>query len=77
MKDKNVGLYFRILNYARPYKWRIIISLVASLGIASSDAILAKMVQPFIDRLIVAGDRELAQWVPFIVIGLASILTDV
>ena len=71
MKDKNVNMYFRILNYARPYKWRIIVSLIASMGVASSDAILAKLVQPFIDRLIVAGDRDLAQWVPVIVVGLA------
>ena len=71
MKDKNVNMYFRMLNYARPYKWRIVVSLVASLGVASSDAILAKLVQPFIDRLIVAGDRDLAQWVPVMVVGLA------
>lgn len=71
MKDKNLNVYFRILNYARPYKWRIIVSLIASVGVASTDAILAKLVQPFIDRLIVAGDRDLAQWVPAIVVGLA------
>jgi len=71
VKDKNVNMYFRMLNYARPYKWRIVVSLVASLGVASSDAILAKLVQPFIDRLIVAGDRDLAQWVPVMVVGLA------
>ncbi len=71
MKEKNVNLYLRILNYTRPYKWRIIVSLVASMGVASTDAILAKLVQPFIDRLIVAGDHGLAQWVPVMVIGLA------
>jgi subfamily B ATP-binding cassette protein MsbA len=71
VKDKNLNVYFRILNYARPYKWRIIVSLIASVGVASTDAILAKLVQPFIDRLIVAGDRDLAQWVPAIVVGLA------
>jgi len=71
VKDKSVNMYFRILNYARPYKWRIIVSLIASMGVASSDAILAKLVQPFIDRLIVAGDRDLAQWVPVMVVGLA------
>ncbi len=71
MKDKNLNVYFRILNYARPYKWRIIVSLIASVGVASTDAILAKLVQPFIDRLIIAGDRDLAQWVPAIVVGLA------
>lgn len=71
MADKSINMYFRILNYARPYKWRIIVSLVASMGVASSDAILAKLVQPFIDRLIIAGDRDLAQWVPVMVVALA------
>lgn len=71
MKNSGVATYKRILNYARPYKRRIVISLIASLGVASSDAILAKLVQPFIDRLIIAGDRDLAQWVPVIVIGVA------
>lgn len=70
--DKSgVATYRRILAYAVPYKWRIVISIVASLGVASSDAILAKLVQPFIDRLIIAGDRDLAQWVPVMVVGVA------
>ncbi len=73
VKQNGVATYKRMLNYARSYKWRIIISMVASLGVASSDAILAKLVQPFIDRLIIAGDRDLAQWVPVMVIAIATL----
>lgn len=43
------------------------------MGVAGSDAILAKLVQPFIDRLIVEGDRDLARWVPVMVVGVASL----
>lgn len=64
-------LYKRLLNYARPYVWRIVLSGVASLGVAASDGAIAKMVQPFVDQLIVAGDREMVRLVPILVIGLA------
>lgn len=62
----------RLLGYVKPYKGRVVISVAASLCVAGSDAALAKLVQPFIDRLIIAGDRELARLVPVIVIGLAT-----
>lgn len=63
----------RVLVYVKPYKGRILISVIASLIVASTDAALAKLVQPFVDRLIIAGDKELARLVPFIVIGLATV----
>ena len=47
--------------------------MLSAIGIASSDAILAKMVQPFIDRLIIEGDKDLARLVPVIIIGLAAL----
>ncbi|MGK2906359.1 MAG: lipid A export permease/ATP-binding protein MsbA [Desulfuromonadales bacterium] len=71
MKVKGIDIYLRILNYARPYKWRIVISMAAAVGMAASDAILARLVQPFIDQLIIAGDKGLARWVPVMIIGLA------
>lgn len=45
--------------------------MLSAIGMASSDAILAKLVQPFIDQLIIAGDKDLARWVPVMIIGLA------
>lgn len=62
----------RLLSYIKPYKGRIAISMLASIGVASTDAAMAKLVQPFIDKLIIAGDTELARLVPYIVVGLAS-----
>ncbi len=73
MKPKAVDTYRRVLGYVKPYRWRIVISIIASLGIASSDAILAKLVQPFIDRLVIEGDRDLARWVPIMVISVAAL----
>jgi len=72
MSQNAVQTYRRILEYVRPYKGRIALSMIASLGVAGTDAATAKMVQPFIDRLIVARDTDLARLVPLIIIGLSS-----
>jgi len=71
LKPSGISLYKRLLRYALPYKWRIILSIVASLGVAGSDAAIAKLVQPFVDRLIVAGERQMILLVPLMVIGIA------
>jgi len=73
LKQSGIDLYKRLLNYARPYKWRIILSVVASTGVAGSDAAIAKLVQPFVDRLIVAGERQMVLLVPLMVIGIALV----
>jgi len=65
------NLYRKLLHYAWQYRWRIGISMVASLGVAGSDAAIAKLVQPFVDKLIVAGDRQMVLLVPFLVVGLS------
>ncbi len=68
---KSTNIYLRIVSYAVPYKWIIALSMIASLGVAGSDAVIAYLVKPFIDDLIIAGDRTLAQLVPFFVVGIA------
>ncbi|MEA3362306.1 MAG: ABC transporter transmembrane domain-containing protein [Thermodesulfobacteriota bacterium] len=62
----------RLVSYAAPYKWIIALSMVASIGVAASDAILAYLVKPFVDELIIAGNLGLAKLVPFLVVGLAA-----
>lgn len=72
MRERGVEVYRRLLGYAWPYRWRILLSMVASLGVAGSDAAMVKLVQPFIDRLVVAGDWGTARLVPLFVVGLAT-----
>lgn len=72
MKTSNRKIYARLLAYATPYKGRIALSMLASVGVAGSDAAVAKMVEPFIDKIIVEGDFALAKLVPFFVIALAA-----
>ena len=73
MKERQYQSYRRLLRYSRPYVWRIALAMVASLGVAGSDVALAKLVEPFIDKVIVARDYALVNLAPFIVIGLAVI----
>ncbi|MFO7813076.1 MAG: lipid A export permease/ATP-binding protein MsbA [Pelovirga sp.] len=69
-RDNNI--YLRILSYAAPYKWLIALSMVASLGVAGANALIAYLVQPFIDDLIIAGDHGLARLIPFLVVGITA-----
>ncbi|PLY08300.1 MAG: lipid A export permease/ATP-binding protein MsbA [Desulfuromonas sp.] len=64
-------IYRRLLNYVRPYRGRLILSVIASVGVAGSDAVAAKLVQPFIDWIVVEVRADLIKWVPLMVIGLA------
>ncbi|WP_432821005.1 ABC transporter ATP-binding protein [Trichloromonas sp.] len=73
MKKNNIRVYSRLLQYSRPYLWRIILAIVASLGVAGSDVTLAKLVEPFIDKVIAAKDYSLVNLAPFIVVGLAVV----
>ena len=67
----NWPIYKRLLGYVKPYKWRLVVSVVASLGVAGSDAAAAKLVQPFIDWIVVEVRADLIPWVPVFVVGLA------
>ncbi len=72
LTEKQKNIYFRILRYAAPYKWIIALSMFASLGVAGSDAVIAYLVKPFVDELIIAGNLALAKLIPFFVVGLAA-----
>ncbi len=71
--NKTRNIYLRIVSYAAPYKWLIALSMVASLGVAGTNALIAYIVKPFVDDLLVAGDMGLAQIIPFLVVGITVI----
>ncbi|MCD6581704.1 MAG: lipid A export permease/ATP-binding protein MsbA [Desulfuromusa sp.] len=72
MTDKQKNIYLRLISYALPYKWIIALSMVASMGVAATDGILAYLVKPFVDEMIVAGNMSLAKMIPFLVVGMAA-----
>jgi len=60
----------RLKGYARPHWWRVALSVFAAWGIAASDGAMAKLVQPFVDRLIIAREARLMIWVPVVIVGI-------
>ncbi len=72
LTNKQKNIYLRLVSYTDPYKWIIALSMLASMGVAASDAVLAYLVKPFVDDLIIAGNLDLAKLVPFLVVGLAT-----
>ncbi len=71
MATKSTQTYRRLLTYSRAYLGRIVWAMVASLGVAGADVASAKLLQPFIDTVIVARRVDLVAVVPVVVIGLA------
>jgi subfamily B ATP-binding cassette protein MsbA len=67
----NKQLYTRLLRYSRPYLWRIVLSLIFSLVVAGTDVSMINLIEPLIDKIIAAGNGELAYLIPVIIIGLA------
>ena len=73
LNDQHKNIYARLIRYAIPYRWLIGLSMLASLGVAGSDAAIAYLVKPFVDELIIAGNATLAYLVPFLVVSLAVV----
>lgn len=73
MAKGGIKVYKRLLGYSRPYSKRIIIAMIASLGVAGVDVSIAKLVQPFIDSILENPTRSAVNLVPVIVISLAAI----
>jgi len=67
--QRNEFLYRRLLNYAYPYRGRIVLALAASLGVAATDATIARLVKPFIDGLVGESQQDVLMiYVPLIVV---------
>ncbi len=64
-------IYLRVVQYSRPYLWRIVLSLVFSLVVAGSDVAYINLIEPLIDKVITARNMTLVNLVPVVIIGLA------
>lgn len=71
LKKYNLDVYKRLLGYSRPYANRIILAMIASVGVAASDVAVAKLIQPLVDQVLAPGGEALINFVPFIVVGIA------
>ena len=74
MADSSNWTYLRrLLGYSRRYVKRILIAAAASLGVAGTDVATAKLVQPFVDNLLIKPDPNLMKLLPMVVVGLAVV----
>ncbi len=73
MADQALYIYQRLLAYSRPYLWRILFSIVASILVAITDVSFAQLVQPLVDDVISARNASLVHLVPIIIISLAVV----
>jgi len=73
VKNTNWTLMKRLLGYSRRYLRRILIAGVASLGVAGTEVATAKLIQPFVDNLLIEPDPALINLLPMVVIGLALV----
>ncbi|ABA88508.1 phospholipid/lipopolysaccharide-flipping ABC transporter MsbA [Syntrophotalea carbinolica DSM 2380] len=71
MKYNPKQLYQRLWRYSKPYLPRVFLAMFASIVVSGVDVATAKLVKPFVDDVLMAADRGLANLVPIIVIGLA------
>jgi subfamily B ATP-binding cassette protein MsbA len=69
MLDKR-SLYRRLWVYIKPHRGRIALSMFGSLLCAGADGAMARLIQPFVDKVIVAKDAEMIFLVPWLILGL-------
>lgn len=67
------SLYRRLWVYIKPHRGRIALSMFGSLLAAGSDGAMARLIQPFVDNVIVAKDAEMILLVPWLILGLQLI----
>ncbi len=73
MAKQTGQVYRRLLAYSKPYTRRILLAMVASLGVAGSDVAIAKLVQPLVDYVLAAQTMSLVNLSAVVVIALAAI----
>ena len=66
----DLRLYFRLLRYLKPHKWRMIAAITAMLGVSALTALLAYMVKPVLDDIFFAKQENMLYLLSFMVVVL-------
>jgi subfamily B ATP-binding cassette protein MsbA len=64
-----MSAFRRLLQYSRPYWARIVVSLLASLGVAGTDGAIAYLVEPLLKKIFTEKDLTIFYLLPLGVIG--------
>jgi len=62
--------YRRLLALLRPYRWVVIITILAMVADAACMTLFAKEVKPLVDKLFVNRDPHMIFWMPIIIVSI-------
>ncbi|MFA4901518.1 MAG: lipid A export permease/ATP-binding protein MsbA [Desulfobaccales bacterium] len=68
MNTADLRLYFRLLKYLKPHKWRMSAAIAAMLGVSAITALLAYMVKPVLDDVFFAKRENMLYLLPPLVV---------
>ncbi len=64
-------IFLRLLQYVHVYRFRLLVALICSMGVAGLQAVYAWLVQPLMDDIFIAQDEYLFRILPAIILGVA------
>jgi subfamily B ATP-binding cassette protein MsbA len=70
MTKEDLRLYFRLLTYLKPHKWRMSAAILAMLGVSAITALLAYLVKPVLDDVFFAKREAMLYLLPPLVVVL-------
>jgi subfamily B ATP-binding cassette protein MsbA len=68
MNTADLRLYFRLLKYLKPHKWRMAAAIGAMVGVSALTALLAYMVKPVLDDVFFAKRENMLYWLSILVV---------
>ena len=66
-----MSIFRRLLKYVQAYRFRLILALLCSIGVAGLQAMYAWLVQPLMDGIFIAQDEYVFQVLPIIILAVA------
>jgi subfamily B ATP-binding cassette protein MsbA len=70
LSKEDLRLYFRLLTYLKPHKWRMSAAVLAMLGVSAITALLAYLVKPVLDDVFFAKRVSMLYLLPPLVVVL-------
>jgi subfamily B ATP-binding cassette protein MsbA len=66
----DAATYRRLLALLRPYRWVVVITILAMVADAVCMTLFAKEVKPLVDKLFVSRDPHMIFWMPIIIVSI-------
>lgn len=72
-QEKPQSSFRRLFAYAWPYKGFLFLSFIGASIVAATDAALAKLVEPFVDEILISKNYEYTKLIPVFVLSLGVV----